>query len=620
MTKFAVGESITDMFRHHDGQTGLVDGDFTKSLYKDGTSSSDTVTVTEVGSGFYKVSFTPSTYGLFNLDVVETADDSVRFQGEYEVSAEEQKHGAREDSTTDGTGGSSTHFFIDSSLNEGNENSGYEVTITSGSASGERATIIGTNPLGRTYVYPPFSTFVPSGVTFRISDKKTNLPFILCGTETSAGETFQIIDTANLGAGSMGGSSFAGLEGHKIVVFGEEQISQATIVWHDPSTSSIYLDRSLAALDGTASYAILFESDSDAAYGIGKITAINGLVYTIDAYPTHIDSTYVLENREVTLWENERPTDTTWVVDVSAGTVGDGALDVELYRLPGVPYPLAVDDVITFRPRKYTEGFAEGSGGVWQTNNYKHHIRTQAWVSPLSRWHEDFVFSDSQGAPTPTYVSPNTINIGTSAITTDEDIRGATARLYLLNDSIEPVYVHGKVVDWDESTGDVTIDKDTVPDFSSWLYASYAKFNLLSDYESRVAEESAIPNAKITTGSTDTVLKITGGTDPRGPNTWASNSFIGNTIVVTDGSTGQLETGEVAAHSYTGGVHTVTLKAALSFIPSLDSAVRLWYGGNPDKIANAVWNKQTSDHEIAGSFGEKVGKKLLTLAKFIGLK
>jgi hypothetical protein len=37
-------------------------------------------------------------------------------------------------------------------------------------------------------------------------------------------------------------------------------------------------------------------------------------------------------------------------------------------------------------------------------------------------------------------------------------------------------------------------------------------------------------------------------------------------------------------------------------------------------IANAVWDEPTADHTIAGSFGEKVGQKLLTLAKFIGLK
>ena len=37
-------------------------------------------------------------------------------------------------------------------------------------------------------------------------------------------------------------------------------------------------------------------------------------------------------------------------------------------------------------------------------------------------------------------------------------------------------------------------------------------------------------------------------------------------------------------------------------------------------VADAVWNRQTSAHTATGTFGNLVGKKLLTLAKFIGLK
>jgi hypothetical protein len=37
-------------------------------------------------------------------------------------------------------------------------------------------------------------------------------------------------------------------------------------------------------------------------------------------------------------------------------------------------------------------------------------------------------------------------------------------------------------------------------------------------------------------------------------------------------------------------------------------------------VAAAVWDAQTSDYEVAGSFGEKVGKKLLTFIKFIATK
>jgi len=41
---------------------------------------------------------------------------------------------------------------------------------------------------------------------------------------------------------------------------------------------------------------------------------------------------------------------------------------------------------------------------------------------------------------------------------------------------------------------------------------------------------------------------------------------------------------------------------------------------NPSNVADAVWDEPTSGHTTSGSFGEKVGKKLLTLAKFLGFK
>jgi hypothetical protein len=43
-------------------------------------------------------------------------------------------------------------------------------------------------------------------------------------------------------------------------------------------------------------------------------------------------------------------------------------------------------------------------------------------------------------------------------------------------------------------------------------------------------------------------------------------------------------------------------------------------GLDAGSIADAVWDEAVDQHTDAGSFGEKVGSKLLTLAKFIGLK
>jgi hypothetical protein len=43
-------------------------------------------------------------------------------------------------------------------------------------------------------------------------------------------------------------------------------------------------------------------------------------------------------------------------------------------------------------------------------------------------------------------------------------------------------------------------------------------------------------------------------------------------------------------------------------------------GLDAGSIADAVWDEPISTHVESGSFGEKVGSKLLTVAKFIGLK
>ena len=66
---YGPSETITDVFYH--GTTGKVDGDFTKRLYKNGESSSVTVTVTEISNGYYKATFTPDAEGLWALALEE---------------------------------------------------------------------------------------------------------------------------------------------------------------------------------------------------------------------------------------------------------------------------------------------------------------------------------------------------------------------------------------------------------------------------------------------------------------------------------------------------------------------------------------------------------------------
>ena len=43
-------------------------------------------------------------------------------------------------------------------------------------------------------------------------------------------------------------------------------------------------------------------------------------------------------------------------------------------------------------------------------------------------------------------------------------------------------------------------------------------------------------------------------------------------------------------------------------------------GSSPSAIADAVWNEAVADHSAAGTFGEKIGSKLLTFIKWVALK
>ena len=55
-------------------------------------------------------------------------------------------------------------------------------------------------------------------------------------------------------------------------------------------------------------------------------------------------------------------------------------------------------------------------------------------------------------------------------------------------------------------------------------------------------------------------------------------------------------------------------------IAQSSSATIVLAGVARQDIADAVWDTETSGYQTSGTFGEKVGSKLLTVAKFLGLK
>jgi len=65
-------------------------------------------------------------------------------------------------------------------------------------------------------------------------------------------------------------------------------------------------------------------------------------------------------------------------------------------------------------------------------------------------------------------------------------------------------------------------------------------------------------------------------------------------------------------------VNQVSVRSANS--AGLVAATSTVTASDVDTISAAVWDKLTADHEDTGSFGQKVGKKILTTGKFVALK
>ena len=64
-----IRELIYVMGDDGDAVTGLVNSDFSKSLYKDGVLTTETITVTEKAEGYYWVTFTPESIGDYTWQV-----------------------------------------------------------------------------------------------------------------------------------------------------------------------------------------------------------------------------------------------------------------------------------------------------------------------------------------------------------------------------------------------------------------------------------------------------------------------------------------------------------------------------------------------------------------------
>lgn len=80
-------EPISDVLAETQLQVGLLQANFTASLFRNGAASLLPVTIAAIAGkpGFYAITFTPNLEGLWSLDVIVTAKPNVRYQSAYHV-------------------------------------------------------------------------------------------------------------------------------------------------------------------------------------------------------------------------------------------------------------------------------------------------------------------------------------------------------------------------------------------------------------------------------------------------------------------------------------------------------------------------------------------------------
>lgn len=87
-----VGIPILEMFEVFDGAelpvTGLTNGSFAKSIFKDGVSSGVFVMVSEVGSGRYLATWTPNATGYWHLHITNATYNKSGWASHFDVTTD----------------------------------------------------------------------------------------------------------------------------------------------------------------------------------------------------------------------------------------------------------------------------------------------------------------------------------------------------------------------------------------------------------------------------------------------------------------------------------------------------------------------------------------------------
>lgn len=119
---------------------------------------------------------------------------------------------------------------------------------------------------------------------------------------------------------------------------------------------------------------------------------------------------------------------------------------------------------------------------------------------------------------------------------------------------------------------------------------------------------------------------------------WMPNAFTHNTEVTVAGTTFARTIEFINGYSvqFENGSYSVRLvgsnnnifdvengilvQNSVQVIPGNSAGLIVSTTADLATIAQGVWNANVADYSTAGTFGEKVGSKLLTVVKFLGLK
>ncbi len=84
-----INDAITEQIFIRDSSnnpvTGLVDGNFTKELLKDKSSTVETITISEKGDGYYYIDFTPTDTGLYEWKITHATYEPNGWYEYYQV-------------------------------------------------------------------------------------------------------------------------------------------------------------------------------------------------------------------------------------------------------------------------------------------------------------------------------------------------------------------------------------------------------------------------------------------------------------------------------------------------------------------------------------------------------